>query len=705
MNKYSQLEGDQLVEHFSNYLIDSWSYSRVACFARNEKAFQMKYLYGCDEKSSSSTIAGQAYHASLEAYFNKKKEGESLDIVQLEQVAFSHIDEVPADKWKIQKTTPTIEDCKVNAVKVVSQLIRNFYQEKAIYENDIDEILGVELKLVTWICVNGVAIPLPCSMALDLVVRLKNGHIVIIDHKSKKSFTDEKDAKFTIGKQAITYVLGYEEVMCITVDEVWFVENKYSANKDKSAQLIAHKVTLDKDTRLLYEALLYEPLRRMLQAVNDPDYVYMINDNDSLSDKAEIYDFWTKTMIAEVEDFNIRENKIPLIRERLRKIRNAIIATASPNVLRNFKKFTESFIPYDLSNKNMTPQEKIEHVLRSFGVITQVQHIFDGYSSASYLLEMNAGVSISSIYKYRLDIANALGVSNVRIHKELFVYEGKSYLVVESGKKTTGTLHWDQSRLVDGKIPLGEDNFKQTIYWDTNNQSTPHMLVCGATGSGKSVELRSIIEYAHVMGMDEIYICDPKFEFTSYSSRSGVTVVNEIEDIEALMESLVEDMQHRVKNGSRKKTLVVFDEFADAVANSKKGNELDITEMVQVGFYAPRKLKGMFGETMSEPEPKMGLKVVGRKNSLEENLRILLQKGRSSGFRIIAATQRASTKVITGDAKVNFPVQICFRVPKDIDSIVVLDEPGAESLNGRGDGLIKSPEYPNVVRFQAFYKE
>lgn len=106
---------------------------------------------------------------------------------------------------------------------------------------------------------------------------------------------------------------------------------------------------------------------------------------------------------------------------------------------------------------------------------------------------------------------------------------------------------------------------------------------------------------------------------------------------------------------------------------------------------------------MSDPIPKTKLKVVGRRNSLEENLRILLQKGRSSGFRIIAATQRASTKIITGDAKVNFPVQICFRVPKDIDSKVVLDETGAESLNGAGDGLIKSPEYFGVVRFQAFY--
>jgi DNA segregation ATPase FtsK/SpoIIIE-like protein len=61
-------------------------------------------------------------------------------------------------------------------------------------------------------------------------------------------------------------------------------------------------------------------------------------------------------------------------------------------------------------------------------------------------------------------------------------------------------------------------------------------------------------------------------------------------------------------------------------------------------------------------------------------------------------------QVITGDAKANFPVQVCFRVPKDIDSIVVIDEPGAEALNGRGDGLIKSPEYLGIVRFQAFYK-
>jgi len=98
------------------------------------------------------------------------------------------------------------------------------------------------------------------------------------------------------------------------------------------------------------------------------------------------------------------------------------------------------------------------------------------------------------------------------------------------------------------------------------------------------------------------------------------------------------------------------------------------------------------------------LQTVGELKSLEENLKILLQKGRSCGFRIVAATQRASVKVITGDAKVNFPVQICFRVPKATDSRVVIDEEGAEALEGMGDGLMKSPEYKDVVRFQSFYK-
>ncbi|MEG2061802.1 MAG: hypothetical protein RRY33_08105, partial [Alistipes sp.] len=177
----------------------------------------------------------------------------------------------------------------------------------------------------------------------------------------------------------------------------------------------------------------------------------------------------------------------------------------------------------------------------------------------------------------------------------------------------------------------------------------------------------------------------------NYAGR-GVRVFNEILDIEREMKKLVDDMQQRAKNGNRSKTLVVFDEFADAVASSRSGSELDVREPVQTGIYA-------------NGAPKVETRTTAHLKSLEENLKMLLQKGRSLGFRIIAATQRASVKVITGDAKVNFPVLICFRVPKEIDSKVVIDETGAETLAGMGDGLLKSPEYLDTIRFQGFYKK
>ena len=691
MNIYKKYTIDQIEELLSNYLIDSWSYSKVDAFSRNEKAFEKNYIYNEKSRMGASAIAGQAYHKALELYFDNYMLGNEIDIVTMESAAFAHIDNIDADMWKIQKTTPTVSDCIDKANQTSVKLIQNFMKEREIYTSEIKNVIRTEKRIETWVTVNGVDIPLPLHLVIDMIIETKDGKKVLIDHKSKSKFTDEAELKFSISKQAITYVLGYEAETGETIDEVWFVENKISKNKDSSPQLSAFKVTMDKDTRRLYEALLYEPLRRMIEAVSNPDYIYLINDSDNFVDKAEIYEFWAKTLLSEVEDFDISESKKPMIEKRLRKIKDAGLTNVTPTAIRNLKQYTEQFIPYDYTNKNMTNQEKIEHILRSFGIVSKVQHVFEGFSSSSYLLELNAGTQISAIKRYQLDIANALNVPNVRIQKDLFVYEGKAYLAVESGKKSTETLVWDKTKLNGSKIPLGIDNFGNTVFWDLENQSTPHMLICGATGSGKSVSIKSTIEYAIESGVEDIYIFDPKYEFINYRKR-GITVLNDISDIEIQMGLLVLEMEDRVKAGIKKRTLIIFDEFADAVANSRKGKDLKIYEEMQVGQFA-------------NGRPKYERVQTGEDKSLEENLRILLQKGRSSGFNIVSATQRASTKVITGDAKVNFPVLVCFRVPKDVDSQVVLDEPGAEALNGRGDGLIKSPEYMGVVRFQAFYKE
>jgi S-DNA-T family DNA segregation ATPase FtsK/SpoIIIE len=688
---YKSYTPDQYQELFSNFLISSWSYSKVSGFARNQKAFEMQYIYGLYSRNSSTTIAGKAYHEALEYYFLQKKEGKTLELPELEACAFAFIDSVPANEWKLQKTTPTVEECLQKATKTATSLLRNFVSEKGVYEDDIAEILAVEVRFEEFVTVNGVDIPLPCHGLIDLVVRTNSGCLAVIDHKSRSSFTDEKEIALSIGVQAITYVLGFEAKTGLRVGEVWFVENKHSQNKDKSAQLNKFPVVMDDNTRRLYEALLYEPLKCMIEAVSNPDHVYLINESDNYVDMVELYDFWARTMISEVgvDDFNVEDAKKELVAKRLKKIRDANLEMVSPAIIRKFKENASQFIQYDLSVMDMTTEQKIEHVLRSFGVIVKCAHTFEGYSSNSYLLEVSAGVKVSSVHSYKLDIANQLNVSTVRISREMKVYEGKSYLAIEAIKKRDRTLPFEPKDLQGYQIPIGRDNFNQVIVWDMDNHSTPHVLICGATGSGKSVCVTNTIEYAKLAGIKRIIILDPKYEFRRYG-QEGIEVVNEISGIEATMKMAVEYMEELVRTGRKERTLIIFDEFADAVANARSGKELDNYEnMANITASGKIKTERVYSST---------------DKSLEENMRILLQKGRSCGIRIVAATQRASTKVITGDAKVNFPVQICFRVPKATDSMVVLDEAGAEALAGMGDGLMKSPQYNDIIRFQAYYK-
>lgn len=667
MNQYSQFTQEQMNEHLSFYLLDSWSYSKVACFSRNEKAFEKEYIYCEKGHRSASSIAGNAYHKALEHYFARIMGGyEQPSLIELQQVAYVYIDEVPSSEWKLQKTTPTIEKAKEKATKDVTSALQNFFNEIDIYMDDIAEVLGVEERIEEWLTVNGVDVPLPCHSELDLIVRTKDGKIVIIDHKQKSAYSEEKEVALVHGKQAVNYVLQYEaRHPDRKVDEVRFFENKISANKDNSPQIKRFTLEMDADARRLYEALLYEPLRRMIEAVSDPDYIYTVNDSDNLTDKAELYEFWTRTLIADVDDFNIPEGKKSLIAQRQRKIKDSSLASIDPRVITSFRKNAASFITFDYSKTNMTNSERIEHSLRTFGIIVKVAHQIEGFSSDTYLLECGAGVKIDNIRRFNLEIASALCVPCVRIGRTLVQHEGRAYLPVEVNKKQEETLLWDAAHLQDKKIPIGMDNFRNTIYWDLENQATPHMLICGATGSGKSVSIRSTIEYAKAAGIGRIIVFDPKYEFCDVK---GITCHNEIEHIEREMLELVCEMQERVKTRAKgPMTMLIIDEFADAIAMARSGKALN-------------------GE-----------------RSLEENLRILAQKGRSLGYRIIAATQRASTKIITGDTKVNFPVQVCFRVPKAVDSNVVIDEDGAETLAGHGDGLMKSPEYLNTVRFQGFY--
>ncbi len=688
---YSGMSNEEREELLSQFLIDSCSYSGIEAFARNQKAFEMVYVYRNPIRMAASAIAGNAYHSALKYYFSECQKGNPKpDLAALQVVAFEEIDSTPGNKWKLQKTLPTVEECVKEATAVAVDTLQNFLKQIDIYEAELAEILAVEVYFNEFLTINGVDIPLPFHAKVDLIIKLKDGRVVIIDHKSKGKFSDDKDVKFSIGKQAITYVLCYETKFGIAVDEVWFVENKHSKNKDKSIpQLCCHEVKMDIDTRRLYEALLYEPLKCMLEATSDPNHVYMINEADNYVDKAEIHEFWCQTQMTEI-GYNIPDNKKEMIRERQRKIRDTSLAHISPSVIKKFRENASEFIQYDLTNKNMSKAEKIEHTLRTLGVSVKVAHTFDGYSSDTFLLEVSAGTNISTVYRYKMDLANALDVASVRMPKDLFVYDKKSYLAIESSKQRDKDLIFDPKYLDGFKIPIGINNFGQVIFWDLKNQSTPNVLICGSVGSGKSVCIISVLEFIKLAGVNKIIIFDPKFEFVKYKAL-GIQVYNEIEDIERVAGELVVEMNDRIEKGVSEITAVVFDEWADAIAASRKGAALDVWDMMEDGYFANGSIK--------QKRVK-----VDTLTALSENLRVLMQKGRSSGFRVIAATQRASAKIIDGDTKVNFPIQVCFRVPKEVDSKVVIDEGGAESLAGRGDGLMKSPEYQSIQRIQAFYK-
>lgn len=690
MNRYSLMTPDELENHFSSFFIDSWSYSRVAQFARNEKEFERTAIHREESRRSASSVAGSAYHKALECYFTAMEKGaEPLALPELEKIAFEEIDMVPANAWKLGKTTPTVADCVTTASKIATALLSYFYAEKDLYESDIKEVLYIEAPFEEWVTINGVDIPLPCHARIDLVFKNHNDEVVIVDHKSKTTYTPDEEKALSFGKQGITY---YKVLQAKGVEarEIWFIENKISKNKDGSPQLRCHKIALDVNTIKLYEVLLYEPLKRMIEAVADPDYVYVLNDADNFVDKAVLYDFWARTQIMEIDDFNIDPRKRDLMAKRMRKIRDASMASINPKVITTFRENAASFISYDLNTSNMTNSEKIEHILRTFGLNVQVAHLFEGFSSDTYLLEPGAGVKITSIVKYKMDIANALNVPAVTIDTNLYIHLGRAYVKIDAPKRGDRILNFSAEHIEGRRIPIGMDNFNNLVVWDLNNHATPHTLVCGATGSGKSVCIRSTIEAAKIMGVNDIVVFDPKYEFCHVD---GIEVYNDIEEIEEKMAKLVEDMQAAAKGKYKKDVLIIFDEFADAVQTARSGKELEVREEVVTGVYA-------------NGRPKVESKVVRVEKSLEENLKILLQKGRSLGYRIMAATQRASVQVITGDAKVNFPVQICFRVPKALDSKVVLDEEGAEALSGAGDGLMRSPQYQNqLIRFQGFYYE
>lgn len=700
-NKFAQLDEECLASHVEQFLVPYFSVSSVATFIRNEKAFEKTYIFADYSPTDSlSSIIGKVYHDTIKDFFLAWQAGEKLTFAEAAERSFYHLDRIGAHRYRPQKAKSIVEQ-QAAALKSVNSLILNFFNELPVYEQEIAHIVAVEPKIVEFITLCGVDIPLPMKVQPDLLYIDFAENLSLLDHKAKSVYTAEGDITTKYGNQTIGYtqaitpwILKQEDILANFptakngVQKFTFIENKHTANRDGSNQIM--KIEMDlKDSREIYETLLFEAVYRLIEAVQNPDHIYTINPNDYFEDQSELLDFWVKTHIEGLEGFpNLTPNQIRILQKRKVNIRRGAISAVPKNVIEAFKNpknFTHVTLE-DMTGKS--PAERIEYRLRLLNFPARVEHVIAGHSCDTYLLAVAQGLKIKSIFNYAMDIANALGKPDVRIAQDLVKYKGDSFVSVEVNREPHEKTMVKLGALPDGlKIPLGQNNFGEMVSWDLANPSTPHMMIAGASGSGKSVAIKTIIAAATKKKV-KVVILDPKYEFTDYSDK--YEVLNELEDIEAFMELMVAEVDRIFKakgatGNAENRTLIIFDEAADCFAKQTKKK----TTEVENGHYA----NGM-PKTKTIADPKF--------KTLEENILILAQKARSAGFHLVLAAQRFSTKVLTGDAKANFPARLCLTVASSVDSKVMLDEAGAEKLSGKGDALYSSPEHGEPVRIQCY---
>ena len=355
-------------------------------------------------------------------------------------------------------------------------------------------------------------------------------------------------------------------------------------------------------------------------------------------------EFWNKTRVS-IDFKGLNKNQKRLLAKK--KLQENVFDVPETQALEVLEHQDDLLL---LSNKeimSLSNDRKIEYALMSQGLRAKVNHIIDGYSSDTYLLTVPPTTNISKIFKHELNIGAILGVSGIRIIRDLVSYEDNVYVAIEVPRKKRiyPKRVKETSKL---KVVLGVDNYGKRMDWDLECPYTPHMLLSGASGSGKSYLLENIIN--SVSGV-QVHILDPKREFSAYNS------IQDLEEIEQFIENKVKEMENIFKNGKKKTQLIIFDEAADCFLRQQK----EKYKMIPDGTYKNGKIKYKRAKDTDF-------------KTLEENVMLLAQKARSAGIHLLLSAQRFSVDVLKGDAQANFPVRLCLRVARDIDSKVMLGE-------------------------------
>lgn len=325
-------------------------------------------------------------------------------------------------------------------------------------------------------------------------------------------------------------------------------------------------------------------------------------------------------------------------------------------------------------NEIIENAKKLEETLMSFGVEARVINVSKGPSVTRYELQPKAGVKVSRIVSLSDDIALALAARGVRIEAPI---PGKAAVGIEIPNKETTPVYLREV-IEDPKfqkstskisVALGKDISGEAIIGDLSKM--PHVLIAGATGSGKSVCINSLIIsilYKYDPEHVRLLMVDPKVvELNVYNGIPHllIPVVTDPKKAAGALNWAVNEMTRRYQS---------FAEYG--VRNIEGFNELT------------KKKK----ELQSLPyiviivDELADLMMVSA-NEVEDYIARLAQMARAAGMHLVIATQRPSVDVITGVIKANIPSRISFAVSSAIDSRTILDSGGAEKLLGKGDML------------------
>ncbi len=345
----------------------------------------------------------------------------------------------------------------------------------------------------------------------------------------------------------------------------------------------------------------------------------------------------------------------------------------------------------------------LEKTFKDFELNVRVVGINTGPVVTQYEIALETGLRVNKVTALADDLSLHLKVPSVRIVAPI---PGKNTVGIEVPNENRASVRLKEVIQATGRkvakmrIPLfiGKDTEGRPLVYDLADM--PHLLIAGATGTGKSVCMNSLIlSMLMTRRPDEVkmIMIDPKMnEMTEYSKIPHLMhpVVKDMKKAEAILAWAVDKMEERYDLLSRAR-----------VRHVSAYNELGLGEIF-------RRLNPDEDEKQRLPEKmpyivilvdELGDLMMLLKREVEGHIIRLAQKSRAAGIHLILATQKPTVDVVTGLIKSNLPGRICFRVSSRIDSRVVLDEMGAERLLGKGDMLFLQPGTSNLARAQGTY--